>query len=314
LLAQRVRDNVPGDLLALVHSWGPDAVPAIPEVFGLRAVYPLNVAITLAAVDPVHPDLLPLLRQTAVTGRRWERTSAASRLRDLTGEDGPLLAVLEDGLRQHGYELRSAAEDVAKLGPAGASLMPAVTTALHRAGEPRAGFPEQAARVQLALALVSITGDAALAIPVLAEALGQDRREEDGPLAATAADAAATLGVAAMPLVPAIVSLLDDSVHGPTAAHALLRIDPGHVGGVRLAKLAELLVAAVAEFSSHAQQLAVNVLAELGSARLPAGVVDQLRHLAGRDQRLRRYGFIAHIIRDDEQLRSGLCRILAQLP
>jgi hypothetical protein len=140
----------------------------------------------------------------------------------------------------------------------------------------------------------------------------RDLTGEDGPLAATAA--AATLGAAAMPLVPAIVSLLDDSVHGPTAAHALLRIDPGHVGGVRLAKLAELLVAAVAEFSSHAQQLAVNVLAELGSARLPAGVVDQLRHLAGRDQRLRRYGFIAHIIRDDEQLRSGLCRILAQLP
>jgi hypothetical protein len=277
-------------------------------------VHPLNVAITLTAVDPAHPGLLPLLRQTAATGRGRERTIATSRLRDLTGEDGPLLAMLEDGLRQHGYQLGSVAEDVAQLGPAGASLAPAVTAALHRAAEPRAGFPEQAARVQLALALVSITGDAAPAIPVLAQALGQDRREDDGPLAATAADAAAALGAAAMPLVPAIVPLLDDPAHVPAAARALLRIDPEALGGVPLARLADLLVSAVADFDSHTQQLAVDVLAELGAARLPARVVDQVRHLAERDQRLRRHGFIAHIIRDDEQLRSGLRRILAQLP
>ncbi|HET9975421.1 MAG TPA: HEAT repeat domain-containing protein [Streptosporangiaceae bacterium] len=119
LRARRVRVNVPGDLLTLVHSWGPDAAPAIPELLGLRAVPPLNVAITLTAVDPAHPDLLPRLRQIVATGRSYERTSAASRLRDLTGEDGPLLAVLEDGLRQQGYELRSTAEDIAKLGPRG---------------------------------------------------------------------------------------------------------------------------------------------------------------------------------------------------
>jgi hypothetical protein len=302
LQARRVRINVPGDLLALVHSWGPDAAPAIPEVLGLRAVPPLNVAITLTAVDPAHPDLLPLLRQTAATGRSYERTSAASRLRDLTGEDGPLLAVLEDGLRQHGYQLRSVADDVAKLGPAGASLAPAVTAALHRAVEPRAGFPEQAARIQLALALVSITGDAGPVIPVLAQILGQDRRDDDGPLAATVADAASALGAAAMPLVPAIVPLLDDPAHVPAAAWALLRIDPEALGGVPLARLADLLV------------LAVDALVELGSARLPAGVVDQLRHLAERDQRLRRYGVIGHIIRDDERLRSGLRRILGPPP
>ena len=34
----------------------------------------------------------------------------------------------------------------------------------------------------------------------------------------------------------------------------------------------------------------------------------------GSGKRLCRGGFIAHIIRDDEQLRSGLRRILAQLP
>ncbi|HET9975420.1 MAG TPA: hypothetical protein VFQ68_44815 [Streptosporangiaceae bacterium] len=189
-----------------------------------------------------------------------------------------------------------------------------MTAALRRAVRPRAGFPEKAARVQLALALVSITGDADPAIPVLAQALGQDRREEDGPLAATVADAAADLGAAALPLVPAIVPLLDDPAHVPAAARALLRIDPEALGGVPLARLADLLVTAIADSSSHTQQLAVDVLAELGSARLPAGVVDQVRHLAERDQRLRRYGFIAHIIRDDEQLRSGLRRILAQLP
>jgi hypothetical protein len=109
------------------------------------------------------------------------------------------------------------------------------------------------------------------------------------------------------------VPLLDDPAHVPAASQALLRIDPEALGGVPLARLADLLVAAVADFNSHSQQLAVDVLAELGAARLPAGVVDRLRHLAERDQRLRRYGFIGHIIRDDEQLRSGLRQILSQL-
>jgi hypothetical protein len=313
--ARRVRGNIPGDLFALVRSWGPDAAPAIPEVLALQPVPPLNAAITLAAVDPGHPDLLPLLRQTAATGRRWERTSAASLLRDLTGADEPFLAVLEDGLRGHGHELGDVATAIARLGPAGASLAPAIAAALSPGVNPGARSGENHARIELALALTAVTGDAAPAIPVLAEALSPDHPRADGGwLAATAADAAAVLGVLAMPLVPAIVLLLDDPAHVPAATCALLRIDPGSLGGVPLIRLADLLVATVADVSSHTQERAVTVLAELGPARLPAGTLEQLRHLAERDQRLRQAGVIDHIIRDDEEMRSGLRQLLSQLP
>ncbi|HEX5293945.1 MAG TPA: hypothetical protein VFX25_34145, partial [Streptosporangiaceae bacterium] len=317
------RSKAPARLLALVSSWGPAAVAAIPEVLGLRPVYPLAVARVLAAVDPAHPELLPMVRPLAAAGPMGQRQNAASLLRDLTGADEPLLAVFEEGLREHGAELQWVAEAIARLGPAAASLAPAIAAALYPAASPRpksgdsswAQAHEDHARIQLALALAAVTGDAAPAIPVLAEILSPDPPDAgDTWVASAAADAAAVLGAPALSLVPALVPLLDDPACVPAAARALLRIDPGRLGGVPPARLADLLVTDVANTSSHNQQQAVDVLAGLGPARLPAGAVDRLRHLAERDQRLREAGFIDHIIRDDEKLRSGLRQLLSQLP
>jgi len=306
--------NTAAFLLSLVTSWGPAAAPAIPDVLGLQRRHPLNVASALTAIDPGHPAIVPILNRLAASGRSWQRIEAASRLRALTGADEALLAALTDGLREQGYQLRSVAEAIVQLGPAGASLGPAVSVALRAARDPVAESSLADARVPLAMALASLTGDPAAAIPVLAEVLDQDQEQEGGWPAASAADAAADIGALARPLAPAVVPLLDDLNHGPTAVRALLKIDPVSLGGVPLARLAEVLVAAVGDPSSHGQDLAVAVLAELGPARLPAATVVKLRELAERDQRLCRYGAIDHIIRRDEKLRSGLRQLLGDLP
>ena len=306
--------NTAAFLLSLVTSWGPAAAPAIPDVLGLQRRHPLNVANALTAIDPGHPAIVPILNRLAASGRSWQRIEAASRLRTLTGADEPLLAALTDGLREQGYQLRSVAEAIIRLGPAGASLGPAVSVALRAARDPVTESALADARVQLALALASLTGDPAAAIPVLAEVLDQDQQQEGGWPAASAADAAADIGALARPLAPAVVPLLDDLTHGPTAVRALLKIDPVSLGGVPLARLADVLVTAVGDPSSHGQDRAVAVLAELGPARLPAAAMVKLRELAERDQRLCRFGVIGNIIRDDEHLRSGLRQLLSELP
>lgn len=125
-----------------------------------------------------------------------------------------------------------------------------------------------------------------------------------------AADAAAVIGAAARPLIPAIVPLLDNTVECPAAAQALLRIDPVSHGGVSPGVLAGRLVDAVADPNCLAQHRAVAVLTEIGADRLPPLVAERLRRLAAQDERLIKYGAVQHIIRDDERLRTAIRQLL----
>ncbi len=298
-------------LLALLSAWGPAAEPAIPELLAILPRHPLGAGSALAAIAGPLPAAIETLSQAAAAGTVTQRLTAATTLRSLTGDDEPLLAAIEQGLRQRGYELRAAARAARTLSTSARRLVPALTTALHAAVGPDATAPDISARIQLALALWHHTGDAASAIPVLADGLGRDPRRSGRWTAIHAADAAAVIGAAAKPLIPAILPLLDDPAQCPAAVHALLRIDPRSHGGVDLAVLADRLVTAVGT-DCGPQQRAVAALGEIGPGRLPPAAVNQLRHLAEQDQRIIRSGLLTDIIRNDERLRTAIRQLLNQ--
>jgi hypothetical protein len=180
---------------------------------------------------------------------------------------------------------------------------------LHDTAGPDAQPSDVSARVQLALALWQHTGDAAAAIPVLAAALSRDPRRFSRWTAINAADAAAMIGPAARPLIPAILALLDDPAQSPAAVQALLRIDAGSHGGVDIAVLADRLVTA-AGTDCGAQRQALAALKDISTARLPPAATDRLRRLAAQDQRIIHSGYLAAIIRNDEDLRAAISEFL----
>ena len=322
ILLHAVRDRLPvaglaGNeliyLLSLLRGWGRAASPAIPEVAGLLPAHALAAGIALAAIGGAIPAAEDALRLAAATGTTQQRIAAASALRSLTGAEGPLLTAIEHGLRQWRRELRAAAEAVRTLDETAACrLVAAVTTALHAApANPPASVPDTEARTQLALTHWHLTGDAALAIPVLTEALRQSPQPGYRWMVTSAADAAAAMGPSAMPLIPAILPLLDQPAQCPAATQALRRIDPGSHGGVETAVLADRLIAAITDPDS-AQERAVAALAEIGPAHLTAHARNKLRNLADQDQRLVRYGAFLNIIRNDENLRTAIRQILSE--
>jgi HEAT repeats len=309
LRCRRLHRNEPAHLLAVLRSWGPAAEPAIPEMLGLLPKHPINAGNALAAIVGAIPAVVQALSRAAATGPVWMRLIAADRLRSLTGDEEPLLAAVELGLTQSRGPLKAAAE-AARTVSAAERLKPALTAALHAAG-PDGTRPDTSARIQLALTLWHHTGDAAAVIPVLAEAFGQDANPQRAA-PGLAADAAAVMGAAAKPLIPALVPLLDNTMHCPAAAQALLRIDPGSRGGVSLAVLADRLVDAVAGPGSFQQDRAIAALAEIGPTRLPPEVAERLRRLAGQDERIVTFGANQNLIRDDERLRAAIRRLLPE--
>ena len=298
-------------LLALLREWGTAAAPAIPDVLRLLPRNPLGAGSALAAIGGPVPVAAKALRQAAATGPVGQRLYAASTLRALTGDSEPLLAGIEYGLRQSGYDLRAAARAAQEAGPGAGRLVPVLTTALRATVGHGTTPPDAGVRAQLALALWHHTGDPAPVIPVLAEALSPDQPRHARWEAIHALDAAAMLGPAARPLLPAIVAMLGNPAECPAAVEALLRIDPDSHGGAGIGLLADRLVTA-AETDCGSQQRAVAVLGELGPARLPAAAVSRLRRLAEQDQRLIRSGFLANIIRNDETLRAAIRQLLDQ--
>jgi HEAT repeat protein len=306
----RLHRSVVAHLLALLRAWGPAAEPAIPEMIGLLPAHPLNAGNALAAIAGPIPAAVQALSGVAATGRVWLRLLGAASLRSLTGNDEPLLAAIELGLAEGYSALKQAAEAARECSTAAGRLVPALTAAL-RAG-PDATRPDLRAQIELALTLWHLTGDAAAAIPVLAEALAQDADPRGlTPERRQAADAAAVMGAAARPLILAIVPLLDNTGECPAAAQALLRIDPVSHGGVSLGVLADRLVDAVADPNWLAQHRAVAALAEIGADRLPPLVAERLHRLAAQDERFIKGGAVQHIIRDDERLRTAIRQLLA---
>ncbi|HUN35598.1 MAG TPA: hypothetical protein VMU95_26670 [Trebonia sp.] len=257
----------------LIGSWGPAAVAAVPE--------------------------LP-----AASGS----LSAASRLHALAGEEDLLLAAIESGLTQAGHAAREAAEAARAVTPS-RRLLPALAAALDSAASQ--ARPDHGMCVELGLALWHHSGDPARAVEAIGAGIRADTgRGYFGPGAANAARAAAILGPAARPLIPAILPLLDSPQASPAAAQALLSIDPGNRGGVALTTLAERLLLPLGRARSSTQMSAIEVLGQIGLPRLPAHVVARLDELANQDRRITQSGNQQTLIANDDWLRAAIRGLL----
>ena len=288
-------------LAGLMGSWGPAAAAAIPDLLEILPRHGYSVGCALADIAGATPEAVSLLRQAAAGSAGL---NAAARLRALTGDEDPLLAAIESALTHAGYGLRHAAEAARTLTPA-TRLIPALAAALDATASHARQDDET--RIELALALWHHSGDPAPAVEVIAVKLRADATPPRfGPGAAGAAQAAAVIGPAARPLIPAILPLLDSPEACPAAAQALLRIDPETHGGIPLATLAERLLLPLGRTWSSTQMSAVQMLAEIGLPQLPAHAVARLRELATQDRRIVSSGHVQALIHDDDQIRAAI--------
>ncbi|MET9663057.1 hypothetical protein ABZY11_41060, partial [Streptomyces sp. NPDC006510] len=226
------------------------------------------------------------------------RLAAATAVRELTGETGPLLAAVAAQLTPGGRAVREAAGLAAGLGPEAAGLVPALRSALSDPEGDR-NIPQLDTDVEIAAALWRITGDPAEAVPVLAGVLAATEPTWMHWTFGRAARAAARIGDAARPLVPALEGLLTDRVQVPSAVLALHAIAPESLDGPRAAEL--LLDAAEQDADAVS---ALEALVVLGPAALTADGRRRLTALAERDLRVRASGLEPGIAPADERLRE----------
>ncbi|MFE4797299.1 hypothetical protein ACFRFL_19870 [Streptomyces sp. NPDC056708] len=292
--------NEPIRLTALLGAWGSRASAALPELRSALPRFPKVVPQALAAVCPPEhrAATAEILTTAARSGPEGGRVAAAKALRRLTGETGPLLAAVAAQLARGGHDVREAAGLAAELGPEAAGLVPALRSALSAPEEDR-NIPQLDSDVEIAAALWRITGDAELAVPVLAGVLA-----EDGPMwmrwtFSRAARAAARMGAAARPLVPALEGLLTDRLQTPAAVLALHAIAPESLDGPRLAGL----VLGSAEEDADAVT-ALEALVVLGRTALTEDHRRRLTALAERDLRVTASGLESGMAPADERLRE----------
>ncbi len=293
-------------LIGLIGSWGPAAAAAIPDLLQILPRHGYSVGCALADIAGATPEAISLLRQAAACPASL---NAATRLRTLTDDEEPLLAAVESSLTEASHDMWFAAQAARTLTPA-RRLIPALTAALDATA--RADRPDGATRLELALARWHHSGDPATVVEVIAGELRADATDP-GPRSAGAAEAAADIGPAARPLIPAILPLLDSPEACPAAVRALLRIDPRNHGGVSLGALAERLLLPLGQVWSGVQLSAVEMLGEIGLPQLPTPVVDRLRELVTQDGRIVNGGHVQAFIRDDDQLRAAILGLVGDV-
>ncbi|MBT2900495.1 HEAT repeat domain-containing protein [Streptomyces sp. McG3] len=311
-LRRRLASMEPGGatpfrLAALLTSWGPDASAAVPELLAALPAYPRLLPKVLVAVCPPgrRAEVADALRARTGTGPADERFEAARALHELTGDHGPLLPLLAERLAGSaggggGSDelIREAAEAGAAVGPAAASLVPALRAALNSPGGER-NNPQMDDDIAVAVALHRITGEVADAVPVLAGVLGDRGGLWRRWTLVRAAEAAGGLGPGARPLAPALKALLADPQQTPTAALALHAVAPdeldaGHVAGLLL----DAAEAGTAPFE------AVDALVAFGTETLSGQHRARLTALAERDRRVVRTGLDGTVEIADERLRA----------
>ncbi|MGW4204483.1 HEAT repeat domain-containing protein [Streptomyces sp. NPDC004726] len=301
--AERLEGAEPGRLTGLLASWGPRASAALPELTALFHRSPSRYARALAAVcPPEHRDrTAALLRRAADSGSAEDRYAAAEALRALTGETGPLVSALKEAL---GDEVRSGIPSAAgSLGAEGAVLVPYLRSALTPLGVNRTE-PVMKTDAEIALALWRLTGEADETLTVLGGVMAE---AADGMwmrwAVRSSVRAAAELGPAARPLVPALETLLSRPEHAPTAILALHAIADAPKGAADM-----LLTAAELDTDSST---ALEALRAIGVEGLSADETDRLRALAERDLRVVTSGADPEIIRADERFRAAARELLA---
>ncbi|MCT2544753.1 MULTISPECIES: hypothetical protein [Streptomyces] len=287
-------------LVLLLGAWGSRASAALPELRSVLPGSPKAVPKALAAICPPEHRVATaeLLTAAARTGPEDGRLAAAVAVRELTGETGPLLAAVAGRLTPGGPAVREAARLAAELGPEATGLVPALRSALGESEGTR-NSPQLDADVEIAAALWRITADPEAAVPVLAGVLAEAEPTWTHWTLGRAARAAARIGGAARPLVPALERLLTDRVQIPSAVLALHATAPESLDGPRAAGL--LLDAAERDADAVT---ALEALVALGPTALTADHHRRLTALAERDRRVRASGVETRIAPADERLRE----------
>lgn len=239
---------------------------------------------------------MPALRCPA--DRPLQRILAAGLLRDLTGDTGPLLAAIRDGLG-HPREASFAARASRSIQDPPRWLTAALESALAASGK------NQSARGEITRTLCQFATDKADGVPALTELLRPGHGALGGPAGGHAVlEAARDLGPAARTLIPALTPFLADPAFCPPAAEAILRAG---LGSVALGTLAGHLVTAAGADGGRHHQHALNLLREiqgLDPEAVSPAMLRQLRDVAERPARVIRSGLADNVIRQDEALRA----------
>jgi hypothetical protein len=293
------RDALIG-LVDLLASWGPAAAPATPEIIAVLPVAKASAGRALVAVAGPVPEAVRALRSAAhATGDGLiHRILIAGTLRDLTGDNGPVLAAIRDGLNEP-RAVPFAARAARSVEDPPRWLIAALETALASTGG------NQSARGEVARTLCQFDADKAGVAATLTELLRPGHGVLGGPAGGFAIlEAARDLGPAARPLIPVLTPFLADPTYCPLAAEAILRAG---LGGVSLGTLAGHLVTAVGGDGGRGHKHALDLLREiqgLDQEAVSPAMLRQLRDVAERPARVIRSGLADNVIRQDEELRA----------
>jgi hypothetical protein len=266
-------------LVTLLGTWGPAALPALPDVLASFDQADRVAPAALAAIAPDAPEVREILAGAEHNLR------AAQALRGLTGDPEPLVRAVAANLPD-----ADAIALLAEVGDAARPLLPRLTDLVAADAETR---PARAARIAAAMAHWSLAHDTAAVLPAVTAVL----RGGDAP-ARAAAEFAAELG--AESLVPALTDLLTDRWAGVAAAMALWRLTGRAETGPAVRALAE---------GWPRPDDAVTALLAIRAT----STADFLHELAERDERLVLYGAGHHYIAEDERLRARLREAVVML-
>ncbi|MFC8721670.1 hypothetical protein [Kitasatospora sp. NPDC057198] len=318
------------ELLGLLTAWGPAARPALPELLQLLDERPARVHLSplteaLAAVaDPTrHPEAPAALHAlvSAPAAPWYDRVSAATALRALTGDEAPLLALLATafdtgdarGTGEPGdaleagdrYRLEYALSLLPALGESARPLLPALSALLAAPGpHPERLFPA-------AETIRALTGDDAPLLALVTAALARDA--ETAQRSRRPLRLAADLGPAAAPTTPLLLRLLAHPRNAADAARALSAAHPGSArpGGLARTELADRVLAALAADASTAALEALEVLA--AAEPLTAPQLAALHRLAEGDARAVHSGVYQRMVAEDLAVRAAARSLHARL-
>ncbi|MFG3714761.1 hypothetical protein [Micromonospora sp. NPDC047730] len=139
--------------MPLVHSWGPAAADAVPDLLAALPVAPWVTPAALAEIGPAALDAVPALREAAHTGQ----IRAGHAVWRLTGDAGPLISAASARLASSRSNLAWELDLVADAGPSAAPLVPALRGRLT--GAPGAMYPERDEQIAAARLVWRATGD-----------------------------------------------------------------------------------------------------------------------------------------------------------
>ncbi|WP_406171120.1 hypothetical protein [Streptomyces sp. NBC_00996] len=310
--------NEPVYLSGLLAAWGGSARAALPELLAALPRHPLPVSRVLATVADPQADVhvIEALRAQAGQGPLATRQAAASALHSLTGDADALISVLSELLARRGNSLDHAVTAAAALREAARPLLPLLHALLAEPAQSRETVPAIRAALGAATLVWEMTGDEQAVLPVIQEGLAWASPVWGQATVRRAAEVACLLGPAAEPLVPDLLTLLDDPELSPALVLVLTSVYPeaDTPAGLARTALADCVLAATRPglYARSASAL-LEVFVALGPTAFTAAQLDLIRNLADGDRRVVGAGLQDRIILDDERFRAEAREVLRTL-